>query len=74
MWKIQLTMVHNFISSIDHDEEHVIHSKINNIEIMINDEAGKVIEKLFELLKNIYQNNVEWTRGSAFVSDYVKLL
>ena len=41
---------------------------------MINDEAGKVIEKLFELLKNIYQNNVEWTRGSAFVSDYVKLL
>ena len=38
-WKIQLTIAKNFISSIDNDEEHVMHSKSNNIEIMINDEA-----------------------------------
>ena len=35
--KIQLTIANNVISSIDNDEEHVMHSKSNNIEIMIND-------------------------------------
>ena len=27
-WKIQLTIANNFISSIDNDEDHVIHSNI----------------------------------------------
>ena len=47
MWKIQLTIANKFISSIDNDEERVIHSKIDNIEIMINDEADEVIKKTF---------------------------
>ena len=34
-WKIPLTIAINFISSKDTDEECEIHSKINNIEIMI---------------------------------------
>ena len=59
MWKIQLTIVNNFISSIDNYEERVMHSKTNNIEIIINDEADEVIEKLFESLKNRHQNNLE---------------
>ena len=42
--KIQLTKSNNFISSIDNDEEHVIHSKSDNIEIMIDDKAYKVIK------------------------------
>ena len=42
--KIQLTISNNFISSIDNDEEHVIHSKSDNIEIMIDDKAYKVIK------------------------------
>ena len=29
------------------DEEYVMHSKNDNIEIMINDEADEVIEELF---------------------------
>ena len=33
--KIKLTIPSNFISSIDNDEERLIHSKIHNIEIMI---------------------------------------
>ena len=37
-WKIQLTIANNFISSIDNDGECVVHSKNNNIEIMVNDE------------------------------------
>ena len=51
-----------------------MHSKSVNIETMINDEADEVIEKLFESLKNRYQNSLESLRGSAFVFDYVHLL
>ena len=43
-WKIQLTTENNFISSIDNAEEYVMHSKIDNIEIMINDEADEAIK------------------------------
>ena len=32
-WKIQLTIAITFISSISNDEEHVMHSKSDNIEI-----------------------------------------
>ena len=30
-WKIQLTVANNFILSIDNDEEHVMHSKSDNM-------------------------------------------
>ena len=46
-WKIQLTIAINFISSMDNDEERVMHAKSDNIEIMINDEADKVTEEIF---------------------------
>ena len=39
-----LIIANNFISSIDNDEEHVMHSKSDNIEIMINHEANEVIK------------------------------
>ena len=34
-WKTQLTMSINFISSKDSDETHNVHTKSNNIEIMM---------------------------------------
>ena len=40
------------VSSIDNDEERVMHSKIDNIEIMINDETDEAIVELFKSLKN----------------------
>ena len=40
-WEIQLTIANIFISSIVNDEECVMHSKRDNIEIMINDEADE---------------------------------
>ena len=73
-WKIQLTVANNFIYSIDNHEECVMHSKSDDIEIMINDEADEVIEKHFESLKKRYQNNLESMKGSDFVFDYVHLL
>ena len=56
---------------MDNDEKCVMHSKSDNIEIMMNDKAHKIIEELFDLLKNRYQNNLESMRGSEFVFDYV---
>ena len=73
-WKIQLTIANNSISSLDNDEEHVMHSKNDNIEIMINDEADEVIEEIFDLLKNRYQNILESMKGSEFFFDYVQFL
>ena len=60
-------------SSIDNNEECVMHSKSDNIEIMISDETDEVIEDLSDSLKNRYQNNLESMKGSAFVFDYVHL-
>ena len=33
---------------MDNDEEHVMHSKSDNKEIKINDEADEVIKELFD--------------------------
>ena len=35
-WKIQLTIANNFVSFIDNDKEHEMHSKTDNIEMIIN--------------------------------------
>ena len=51
-----------------------MHSKSDIIEIMMNDEADEVVEKISELLKDRYQNNLESLKGSEFVFDYVYLL
>ena len=52
-WKIQLTIAINFIFSKDHNnQERLMHSESDNIEIIINEEADEVTKKLFESLKN----------------------
>ena len=50
-----------------------MHSKRDNIEIMMNYKADEIIEELFDSLKNIYQNNLQSMKGSEFVLNYVKL-
>ena len=54
MQKIQLIIAINFISAKDTDEACIMHSKSDNIEIMINDKAYKVIEELFQPLLDRY--------------------
>ena len=51
-----------------------MHSKSDNIEIMINDETHEVIKNVFDSFKNRYQNNLESMKSSEFVFDYVYLL
>ena len=43
----------NFISSKDSDEIRTMHTKSNNIEIMIGNERDEIIEELFESLAKI---------------------
>ena len=50
MWKMQLTIAINFISSKDNGEERVMHSKSDYIEIMINDKANEIIKDIFDSL------------------------
>ena len=74
-WKIQLTRAINFISSKnDNDEERVMHSKSDNVEILISDEADEVVKKLIYSLKSNYQNDLESVRGGNFVFGYVHLM
>ena len=42
--KSQLTIAINFISSKDTDEERVMHSKSDNIEIIIHNKADEVMK------------------------------
>ena len=73
-WKIKLTIVINYISSEDNDEDCAMHSKRDNIEIKLNDKADEITE-LFQLLLSRYQIGLEAPRkGSDFVFNYVHLL
>ena len=48
--------------------------KSDSIETMISDLTDKIKEKLYNSLKNIYQNNLQSMRSTEFVLDYVQLL
>ena len=74
MWKTQLTIANNFTSSINNHEERLMHSKSDNMKILISDEADEVIKKLFHSLKNRYQSNLESKKRRDFFFDYVYLL
>ena len=67
-WKIQLTIAINFISSHNINEEHVLHSKSDSIEIKIYDKAD---ESLFQR----YQIGRETSmKGSDFIFDSANLI
>ena len=52
-----------------------MHSKSDNMEIIINEKVDEVVEELFKSLCNRYQNNLEKSmKGSEFVFHYVDLL
>ena len=74
-WKIQLKMAINFISSKDSDETRTMHTKSNNIEIMIGSETDKTIEDLFKSFLQKYREGLEESmRGSEFAYDNVDAL
>ena len=56
------TTTNNIISSIDKDEEQVMHSKSDKVE-------RELLKELFDSLKNRYQNNLKSMKGSEFIFD-----
>ena len=67
-------MANNFLCPIDNDEKHVMHSRINNVEIQVNEGADEVIKKHFHSLKNRYENDLGSIKGSEFVFNSVRFL
>ena len=62
------------MSSKDNDEDRVVHSKSDNVEMMINYEDDEVIEELFQSLLSSYQIGLETSmKGSEFIFDWVHL-
>ena len=59
----------------DTNEDQIMHSKNDNIEIMINDKADEVIKELFKSILYRYQIALKITmKGNNFVFDCVDLL
>ena len=64
-WKIQLTIAINFISSIDSEKEHIMHSKSDNIKFMSYNDLSEVFNEVFDSRPSRYQINLEKSmRGS----------
>ena len=63
-------MTINFIFSKGNDKERVMHSKSENIEIMVNDKEDEVIEKLFLSIKFDWKHQCEVLILSLIVSIY----
>ena len=74
-WKIQLVLKINFISSKNFNDVRDMHSKSDNVEIMMGVDTQEIIEKLFESLFQRYQKGLEESmKGVDFVFDYVESL
>ena len=74
-WKIQITMSINFISSKDFDETRTMHTRSNNVEIIVGSETNEIIKHLFESFLQKYQEGLEESmRGSEFVYDSFDVL
>ena len=67
-WKIQLTIAFSFIYPKNNDEERVMHSKTDNIKIIINDKADEVIQEHFQSLPLRYQIGL---KTSMIISDFI---
>ena len=68
-------MTINFTSFKDSNETRNMHTKSNNIEIMIGNETNEFIKTLFEsLLQRHYQELEKSTKGSESIFDSLDLL
>ena len=75
-WKVQLIAEINFISlKPGSDETRIMHTRSDNIEIMIGDDNDDIIEELFKSFLQKYEENLQnKMRGSDFEFDGVNFL
>ena len=74
VWKIQISMCINFISSKDTGETHSIYVWSNNESFMWGSETDDIIRDLFESFLHTYQEELKMISGSDFVFESVKLI
>ena len=68
-------MTINFISSKDSDETGTMHTRRNNIDIMIGNETNEITKERFESLLQKHQEGLEQKiRGGKFIFDSADLL
>ena len=68
-------MATDFISSEDSDEACTMHTKNDNIEIMMSSERDEIIKYFFELLLQRYQEGLEESmEESKFIFDSADVL
>ena len=74
-WKIQLSMTINFISSRESDEIRIMHTKSDNLHIMMGKGTNETIKEPFDSLLQRYQEGLEESlRGSEIVFNSIDLL
>ena len=75
-WEVQLTAEINFISlKPGSDETRIVHTRSDNIEIMIGDDNDDIIEERFKSFIQKYEENLQnKMRGSDFEFDGVNFL
>ena len=59
IFKIQLTIEINFVSSKDAEEKRVMHLRKANIKSTSYTDANEVADELFESLRSRYEGNLE---------------
>ena len=74
VWKIQISMRVNFISSKDTGETRTIYVWSNNESIMWGSDAGDIIRELFRSFLHNYQEELKIIKGSDFVFESVELM
>ena len=74
-WKIKLKMAIKIFSSKNSEEDLIMYSPSDNIEVVIGIETDKIIEDLLDYFLQRYQKGLEESmRGSEFVFDSVDSL
>ena len=74
-WDVQLSMQVTFSSIIDENKTDIMHTKSDNIELLKGYSTSDVINMLYNILVNRYQEGLEnKMNGSNYVFDNVKKL
>ena len=74
VWKIQINMHVNFISSIETRETRIYYVWSDNISIMQGENTNAIIRKIFNSCLHNYQQELKMIKGSNFVFESVDLL
>ena len=74
-WKIQIAMRIIFISFIDKNEDQVMYTKSDNVEIMNGTDTSDAINELIDSFMKRYQEGLETKmKGSSYIFERIDLL